>query len=94
LFVEEEKLKDAELSEGSTMRDVSMIMDHSIMSEQDFLCDLKRKVNDQIRISNFDMKEPILAEYDVYQSAAALLKGGFTATKLNYSNMKTQNLSL
>ena len=32
------------------MRDVSMILDHSIVSEEDFLCNLKRKVKDPIKI--------------------------------------------
>ena len=50
---EEEKAE----SETSTIRDASMILDHSVASEEDFLTDVKRKKVKQcdVRISNSNL---------------------------------------
>lgn len=82
---EEEKAE----SESSTIRDASMILDHSVASEEDFLIDIKRsKVrHSEVRISTSRISHHNLADYEFYESSVNILKQGFIATKFNYSNM-------
>ena len=94
LTIEDKLAKTEPSSDGSTMRDVSVIINHSILSEEDFLCDVKKKVNDRIQISNPHVLESIKADCDEYQSAVTLLKEGFIATKINYNNTKTRKVTI
>ena len=70
-------------SATSTEHDISMVLKHSILSEEDFLTDMKKKPHDLIEKKlNVKPKKP----YDDHKDAVAFLKKGFRATKYNYSN--------
>ena len=76
-------------SDTSTIRDASMILDHSVASEEDFLIDIKRSQakHSDVRVSTSRISLHNLADYDFYESSVDMLKQGFQATKFNYSNM-------
>ena len=60
--ISEEELK--QVSETSTNRDVSMVINHSILSEEDYLIDLKNNKNmssfEEIKLSEQHKNTPIL----------------------------------
>ena len=60
-----------------------MVLNHSILSEEDFLTDLQKKPHDL-----FEKKLTVkpFKPYDDYKDAVAFLKKGFRAIKYNYSN--------
>ena len=71
------------MSETSTDRDVSMIMNHSILSEDDFFVHQKRREQPKLEIIRSKM-----IDSDSYVASVDLLKRGFYAIKYNYSNDK------
>jgi len=62
-------------SDTSTQRDASMILNHSIASEEDFLIEVKRvKVNKaDIKMSCSNTSFLNCADYDIFESSIALL---------------------
>ena len=76
-----------------------MLLNHSLLSEEDFLVDVKRndlrtqkkqaELQSNKNVKSDDKKKAV---YDDYQSSVKFLKAGFRATKLNYSNSKTQGV--
>lgn len=89
-----------EVSETSTNRDVSMVLNHSILSQEDFLVDIKTKrdlhggVESQMMIQTQRASRDSEHQDADFLQALKRLKQGIAATKFNYSTMGTKKVVL
>lgn len=82
-------------SESSTIRDVSMVLNHSIQSKEDFLVDLKKKKEMYMRDPTAGpIEEPEKENECDLSLAIKRLKAGIDATKYNYSTMGMKRVIL
>ena len=86
----EELAHDLREELGSIYCDASMVLAHSLASQDDLLADLNRK-HPQVEAHELSMSFQSKKEkpdHDNFHSSAGLLKAGIYCTKLNYSNMQ------
>ena len=79
--------KNLVCSATSTDADVSLLLNHSVDSEGDFLTDMpKRNTNTLQNLLQLDIPVYFEKPYEALETATDFLQKGFQAVKYNYSN--------